>query len=109
MFVRFFRHHFRTIGRTEMAHVKQTQKMVPFITCEISLVSMSASWFLVSMCLIWILGSKLIRSNNQISATLWVLETCLIVGLLPLIIILIAALQTRAVKLPDEKIGRLRE
>ena len=52
---------------------------------------MSASWFLVSMYLIWILGSKLIRSNNQSSATLWVLETCLIVGLLPLIIILITA------------------
>ena len=32
-----FRHHFRTIGRTEMANVnKQTQKMIPFITCEIS-------------------------------------------------------------------------
>ena len=47
------------------------------------LVSMSESWFLVSMYLIWILGSKLIRSNNQSRATLWVLETCLIVGLLP--------------------------
>ena len=55
------------------------------------LVKMSASWFLVSMYLIWILGSKLIRSNNQSRATLWVLETCLIVGLLPLIIILINA------------------
>ena len=55
------------------------------------LVRMSASWILVSMYLIWILGSKLIRSNNQSSATLWVLETCLIVGLLPLIIILITA------------------
>ena len=52
---------------------------------------MSASWFLVSMYLIWILGSRLIRSNNQSSATLWVLETCLIVGLLPLMIILITA------------------
>ena len=52
---------------------------------------MSASWFLVSMYLIWILGSRLIRSNNQSRATLWVLETCLIVGLLPLIIILITA------------------
>ena len=28
---------FRTICRTEMANVKQTQKMIPFITCEISL------------------------------------------------------------------------
>ena len=55
------------------------------------LVSMSANWFLVSIYLIWILESKLIRSNNQSSATLWVLETCLIVLLLPFIIILITA------------------
>ena len=55
------------------------------------LVRMSASWFLVSMYLIWILGSKLIRSKNQSRATLWVLETCLIVGLLPFMIILIIA------------------
>ena len=55
------------------------------------LVSMSASWFLVSMYLISIFGSRFIRSKNQSSATLWVLETCLIVGLLPLMIILITA------------------
>ena len=55
------------------------------------LVSMSASWFLVSMYLIWILGCRLTRSNNQSSATLWVLETCLTVGLLPLKFILITA------------------
>ena len=42
------------------------------------LVTMSASWFLVSMYLIWIFGSNLIRSNNQSRATLWVLETGLI-------------------------------
>ena len=47
------------------------------------LLSMSASWFVVSMYLIWISGSKLIRSNNQSRTTLWVLETCLVVGLLP--------------------------
>ena len=52
---------------------------------------MSASWFLVSTYLIWVLESKLILSNNQSSATLWVLDTCLIVGLLPLIIILMTA------------------
>ena len=28
-----------------MANVIQTQKMIPFITCEVPLVSMSASWF----------------------------------------------------------------
>ena len=39
--------------------------------------------FWVSTYLNWILGSKLIRSNNLSRATLWVLETCIIVGLLP--------------------------
>ena len=52
---------------------------------------MSASWFLVSIYLIWILESRLIRSNNQSRATLWVLATCLIVGFLPFIMILITA------------------
>ena len=36
-FLRSFWHHFRTICRTDMANVKQTQKMIPFLTCEISL------------------------------------------------------------------------
>ena len=58
---------------------------------KLPLVRMSASWFSVSMYLIWIMGSKLIRSNNQSSATLWVLETCLIVGFLLFMIILITA------------------
>ena len=31
------RHHFGTLCRTEMANVKQTQKMIPLVTCEISL------------------------------------------------------------------------
>ena len=76
------------------------------------LVKMSANWFLVSMYLIWIFRSKLIRSNNQSSATLWVLETCLIVGLLPSMIILITCfivLKKLSTKLLDAKTGRLRE
>ena len=36
IFLRSFRHHFKTIGGTEMADVEQTQKMIPFITCEVS-------------------------------------------------------------------------
>ena len=36
-FLRSFGHYFRTICRTEIADVKQTQKMIPSITCEISL------------------------------------------------------------------------
>ena len=58
---------------------------------KLALVSMSASWFLVSTKLIWIIGSKLILSNNQSSATVRVLDTCLIVGLRSLIIILMTA------------------
>ena len=55
------------------------------------LVNRSAIWCLVSTYLIWILGSRWILSNNQSRATLWVLDTSLIVGLRPLIIILITA------------------
>ena len=62
--------------------VEQTKKMTP------PLVNMSASWFLVSTYLIWILGSKLILSNNLSNATLWVRDTCLIVRLLPFMIML---------------------
>ena len=32
-----FRHRFRTNCRTEVANIEQTQKMIPFVTCEISL------------------------------------------------------------------------
>ena len=74
-----------------MANVKQAQQMIPLSRVKFPLVRMSASWFLVCMYLIWILESRLIRSNNQSRATLWVLETCLIIGLLPLMIILITA------------------
>ena len=45
--------------------------------------------FLVSTYWIWILGSKFILLNSQSRATVWVLDTCLIVGLRPSIIILI--------------------
>ena len=33
--MRSFRHHSKTIGRTEMADVEQTPKTIPLITCEI--------------------------------------------------------------------------
>ena len=68
------------------------QKMIPFIACEISLCQYVCELgFLVSMYLIWIFGSKLIRSSNQSRATLLLLETSLIVGLLPFRVILITA------------------
>ena len=68
-----------------MADVEQTQKIIPFITCEISLCQY------VSELVLGVNGAKLILSNNQSRATLWVLETCLIVGLLPFMIMLITA------------------
>ena len=76
-----------------MADVEQTQKRW-FHSSHVKFpfVSMCSSRFLVSMYLIWILGPKLILSDNQSKATLWVLETCLIVGLLSFLIILITAL-----------------
>ena len=97
IFLRSFRHHFRTIGRTEIANVKQTQKMIPSpasssVLFDISwrllmelkwlmlnkhkwwfhssrvkfpFVSMSASWFLVSKYLMWILSvEQPIKSNS---------------------------------------------
>ena len=72
--------------------LKQTEKIVPLITCEVRFLSICLqidvwcphTWFLI-------LGARLILSNNQSKATLWVLDTCLIVGLRPFIIILITA------------------
>ena len=58
---------------------------------KLPLVSMSTSWFSVSTYLVWIFRPKLTLSNHQSRATLWVLDTCLTVGLRPLMIILITA------------------
>ena len=53
IFLRSFRHRFEIIDGTEMADVEQTQK-IPFHSSRVKFpfVSMSASWFLVSMYLI---------------------------------------------------------
>ena len=107
-----FRHHFKTIGGTEMADVEQTQKMIPFITCEISRCQYVCELVFGVKC-IWFgfLDPKLILSNNQSRATLCVLETCLMVGLLPLWSSwsLLRCLQRYTTKLPDKKNARLRK
>ena len=77
--------------RAEMADVEQWRRLFHSSRVKCPFVNVSAIWCLVSMYLIWILGSKLFLSNNQSRATLWVLDTCQIVGLLHLIIILITA------------------
>ena len=67
IFLRSFRHHFKTIGRTEKANVKQTQKMIPFITCEISLGQYVCELvFGVSVFDLYFLGPNwLYRTTNQ--------------------------------------------
>ena len=70
-----------------MADVEQTQKMIPFITCDISLCQYVCE-LVLGVNVFDFDRFKLILSNNQSRATLWVLETCLIVGLLPFMIIM---------------------
>ena len=74
-----------------MADVKQTQKMIPFITCEIHPCQYVCELVFGVDVFDLDFGSKLILSNNQSKATLWFLETCLMVRLLPFMIILITA------------------
>ena len=67
-----------------MANVQQTQKMIPFITCEVfpwSVCLRVGSW---CQCIRFAFcGPELVRSKNQSRSTLWVLETCLMLGLPP--------------------------
>ena len=78
--------------------VKQWENMIPLITGEVAFrqhvckLVFGVNIFDMDLC--W---SKLILSNSQSSATLRVRDTCHIVGLLPLMIILITA------SLPSEK------
>ena len=83
IFLCSFRHHFRTLCGTEMANVYQTQKMIPFITCEISLGQYVCELVFGVNVFDLDFGVQTDSINNQSRATLWVLATCLIVGLLP--------------------------
>ena len=74
-----------------MADVKQTHKMVPFITCEIALGQYVRELVIGVNVFDLDLGVQIDSIENQSKATLWVLETCLNVGLLPLKIFLITA------------------
>ena len=64
--------------------------MVPFITCDVSL-GQHVCQLVFGVSVFDVDCGVQIDSNNQSRATLWVLETCLIVGLLPFMIILITA------------------
>ena len=70
----------------EVADVEQMKKNIPFVTCEITCSqNVCELMFGVNV------PDLKLGINNQSKATLWVLETCLIVGLRPLMIILITA------------------
>ena len=75
----------------ETHNVKHTEKMIPLITGEIAMrqqVCKLVSGVNIFDLDFWV---QIILSNNQSSATLWVRDTYLIVGLRPLMIILITA------------------
>ena len=83
-----FRHGFTVVNWTDMAarehrkaHDDKRRRWFHSPRVKQPFVIISSSWFLVSTHLIWISGSKLMMSNIQSSATLWVRDTCLIVGL----------------------------
>ena len=75
--------------------LKRCNKLCHFSRVNLPFVRMSASWFLDSTYLIRTFGSRLILSNNQSRATQWVRDTCLIVGLLPLMRINTASLSSK--------------
>ena len=65
-----------------MVDVEQLQKMVPFITCENFIGQYACELVHGVNAFDLDLWFQIVLSNNQSRATLWVLETCLIVGLL---------------------------
>ena len=74
-----------------MANVEQTQKMVPLIKCENFLCQYVCELVLGVNVFDLDLGVHINSVKQKIKSTLWVLETCLTVGLLPFKIILITA------------------
>ena len=108
IFLRSFWHHFRTIDRIEMTNVKQIQKWFHSSRVEFPLVSVSASWFLVSMYLMdpnWFDRT----TNQEQLCGFW--KHVSLSGFFPLWSSwsLPRCLQTHTTKLPDEKNWRLRE
>ena len=75
----------------EIHGVLQPKKMVPLITREVIFGKHFGKLFFGVNIFDLDFRVQLPLSNNQSSATLWVLDTCLSVGLLPLMIILITA------------------
>ena len=93
-----FRHRFSTAGQkeilraarlAEMAVVTQMKKIVPLIKSEVSFCSNVCELVSEADMLDLNLGIQIVTQQSR--ATPWVLDTCLIVGLLTLMIISITA------------------
>ena len=79
-----FGHRFGDACWTEHDDIEQMEKIISFITCEIALSQYVCELvFGVNIFDFGFFGPGFILSNNQSGATLWVRDTCLIVGLLP--------------------------
>ena len=112
IFLRSLRHHFRTIGRTEMANVEQTEKMIPFITCKISLCQYVCELVLgVNVFDLDLWGPNWFyqTTNQEQLCGFW--KHVSLSGFFPLWSSwsLLRCLQTHTTKLPDDKNWRLRE
>ena len=55
--------------------LKDCRRLFHSSRVKLPLVKMSSSWCLISMYRVWVLESRLILSNNESKATLWVLDT----------------------------------
>ena len=74
-----------------MADIEQAQQMIPLITCEISFGQNVSELIFGVETLDLYFGVQVNSIEQPIKRNSVVLETCLIVGLLPLMIILITA------------------
>ena len=66
--------------RADMADIEQKKKIVPLITCEITVCQYVCELMFGIDVPKLNLGIHIDSVNNQSRATLWVLDTCLIVG-----------------------------
>ena len=69
-----------------MADVEQMKKTIPCVTCEITFGQIVCELMFDVGVPNLNLGIQIILSNNLSKATLWILDTCLIVGLRSFII-----------------------
>ena len=88
-----FRHCFGAACWTEHDDIELMEKIISFITCEIALCQYVCE-LVFGVNIFDFFLFRIYSVDNQSSTTLWVRDTCLIVGLLPLMIILITEFST---------------